>query len=310
MIAGNHDLPRASDGGCILRLFSSLGVHVVDNEPRRLTFEDRGLAILAVPDSPGARPALIPDPAFQYNVLVLHGEVEGMLPPHVVAADRSGIAISREDLGISQWSYIALGHYHVYREIAPNAYYSGSLDYTSANAWGELTEERTSGIRGKGFIERNLATGEHRFHALAPSRPLIDLRSISARGMSVAELDAAVRDACEGCEGGIDEKIVRLVIRDVPRHIAREIDQKALREYRRRALHFHLDTRRPEIFRVHGHGAPGRRPSLKDVVQEKLQSRPLESDIPRDQLVALGVRYLDAVESAEAKTTSAVAEGA
>jgi hypothetical protein len=307
MIAGNHDLPRASDGGCILRLFSGLGVHVVDNEPRRLTFADRELSILAVPDVPGARPALTPDGGLRYNVLVLHGEVEGMLPPHLAAADRSAIAIPKEELGVSQWTYVALGHYHVYRAIAPNAYYSGSIDYTSANAWGELIEERLSRIEGKGFVERDLATGEHRFHHVPPSRPLVDLRPISARGMSVAELDAAIREACEGCEGGLDEKIVRLVIRDVPRHIARDIDQKALREYRRRALHFHLDTRRPEIVRVHGHGAPGRRPSLKDVVQEKLRSRLLESDIPRDQLVALGVRYLDEVESTEAKATSAAA---
>ena len=38
--------------------------------------------------------------------------------------------------------YVALGHYHVYREIAPNAFYSGSIEYTSPNVWGELVEER------------------------------------------------------------------------------------------------------------------------------------------------------------------------
>ena len=68
----------------------------------------------------------------------------------------------------------------------------------------------------------------------------------------------------------------------MPRHIARELDQRALREYRRRALHFHLDTRRPEMIRTHGHGAPGRRPSLRDIVRDKLRSRIMESELSRE----------------------------
>ena len=68
-------------------------------------------------------------------------------------------------------------------------------------------------------------------------------------------------------------------------------------EIRRRALHFHLDTRRPEVVRLSAHGAPGRRPSLADVVREKLMSRVLENDIDRKELVSLGLRYLSEAES-------------
>ena len=111
--------------------------------------------------------------------------------------------------------------------------------------------------------------------------------------MTAADLDAAIRDRIASIDGGIDDKIVRLVVRDVPRHVARELDHKALREFKRRALHFHLDTRRPEILRMSASGAPGRRPSLAETVREKLQSRLLTSDIDRDALVALGLRYLE-----------------
>src|SRR5688572_29651751 len=63
VIAGNHDTPRATETGCILRLFSPLGVHVVDSAPQRLSFPDRELSILAVPDySTGEKIALDPDP--------------------------------------------------------------------------------------------------------------------------------------------------------------------------------------------------------------------------------------------------------
>ena len=121
----------------------------------------------------------------------------------------------------------------------------------------------------------------------------MDLTPFSGEGLSPASLDEAIRDALDGCEDGIDEKIVRLVVRDVPRHILRELDHKALREYKRRALHFHLDTRRPEIVRPEkGEGAPGRRASLADTVRDKLRSRPLTENIDREALVELGLHYL------------------
>jgi hypothetical protein len=140
----------------------------------------------------------------------------------------------------------------------------------------------------------------HRFHPFDTVRRLVDLPPFSARGLSAADVDGRIVDCIDGCEGGIDDKIVRLVIRDIPRHIARELDHQALRGFKRRALYFLLDTRRPEIIRVHGHGAPGRRPSLAETVREKLRSRVLESDIDREALVTLGLRYLEEAEAATA----------
>jgi exonuclease SbcD len=311
MVAGNHDAPKTTETGCILRLFLELGVHVIDSEPQRLAFPERDLSILAVPDVPGVpRVALTPDPSARYNVLLLHGEVEGMLPKHAMPIDRAPMEISKEDLGAAQWSYVALGHYHVYREIAPNAFYSGSIDYTSANAWGELVEERAAGIAGKGLIEQDLATGAHTFHPLPPARPLIDLPPVVAKGMTSAELDTAIRESVERVPDGIDDRIVRLIVRDVPRHVARDLDHKALREYKRRALHFHLDTRRPEILRTSVSGAPGRRPSLAETVREKLSTRLLSSDVDRAALVALGLRYLEEADALSVTTSATAADGA
>jgi exonuclease SbcD len=302
IIAGNHDTPRSSETGCILRLFVQLGIEVADDAARRLSFADRDLSILAVPDVPGSRPALVPEPGVRHNVLLLHGEIEGVLPASAALTDRASLEISKEELGAERWSYVALGHYHVYRQVAPNAYYSGSLDYASPNPWGELVEERTAGIPGKGIIEHDLVTGAHKFHALPPSRVLVDLPSVSARGLPAAEVDGAIRAAVDACPGGIDDKIVRLVLRDVPRHVTRELNHKAIREYRRRALHFFIDPRKPEIVRTHGQGAPGRRPSLADVLREKLSARAIEADIDREQLVALGLHYLSLAESEHAGT--------
>ena len=293
MVAGNHDTPRTAETGCILRLFKPLGITVVDGEPQRIPFAALDLSILAVPDMQGKKPSLEPDPTAKYNILLLHGEIEGILPRYGRELDRSPMEITQEELGAERWDYVALGHYHVYRSVAPNAFYSGSLDYTSTNPWGELAEEHETGIGGKGIIEHDLAKKTHTFHPMPPSRPWVDLAPLSGSGLSPAALDEAIRDALAKCDGGIDEKIVRLVVRDVPRHILRELDHKAIRDYKRKALHFHLDTRRPEIVRPEqGQAAPGRRASLADTVRDKLRSRVLTENIDREALVELGLHYL------------------
>jgi DNA repair exonuclease SbcCD nuclease subunit len=225
-----------------------------------------------------------------------------------VVADRATTAVTADELGAERWSYVALGHYHVYRNVAPNAYYSGAIDYTSSNIWGELAEERAAGIAGKGLIVHDLATGAHRFHAIEAPRAFVDLPVISARGLTAADLDTRIEAAVEGCRGGIDDKVIRLVVRDLPRHITRELDHRALREYKRRALHFNLDARRPDVLRLHGQAAPGgKRPSLAEIVRDKLQGRLLEGNIDREALVALGLRYLAEAETVSA--TTAVVEG-
>lgn len=298
MVSGDHDRPRSTETGCILRLFSQLGIHVADVEPRCLVFPEKNLSILGVPHVIGALPALTPNAEARFNVLLLHGEVEGVLPSYMTRIDRASPAITYEELGASRWSYVALGHWHVHRKVLPNGYYSGALDYTTPNVWGEIQEEREAGISGKGFIEYDLETSRHRFHAIEPSRRMMDLPPIHARGLSAPEVDAEIRSRVEGCDGGIDDKIIRLVIRDVPRHVVRDLDHKKIREYKSRALNFRLDTRRPELMRDSTGTAPGKRPTLRETVESYLSRRPLESDIERDDLVRLGLRYLDEADAA------------
>jgi len=300
--AGNHDMPRSTETICILRLFAApLGIHVADREAKRFTFDDLGLAVLTVPDLPPGTADLTPDPAYRHNVLLLHGEVQGTLPQAERSEhpDRAAMRIPLEDLAKPGWDYVALGHYHVYRRVAEHVYYSGSLDYTSTNPWGEIAEEKAAKLPGKGLIERDLATGKQTFHPLPVSRPFTDLPPVDGRGMSAADLDAAIQKAVSRVPGGVDGKVVRLVVQEVPRHIARELDHKALRELQRRAMHFQLDIRRPAVVRRQSSGAPGRRPSLAETLRESLRARSVASGVDREALVALGLRYLEEAELAE-----------
>jgi hypothetical protein len=301
MVAGNHDTPRSSETGSILRLFVELGLYVVDAEPQALEFPELDLSILAVALNPYPRPQLKPAGTSRFNLLLLHGSVEGEYggfggPPPMVTEE-----IPEEELHVAEWDYIALGHYHVYKSPTrrPNAYYSGATDYTSSNIWGEKAEERELGVAGKGIIERDLETGKHVFHPLPASREFVDLRPLSAKGMTTEELNDAIVESVESTPGGIDDKVVRLVIYDVPRHVARQLDHKRLRDFRRRALHFQLDTHRPEVISRIGSGAPGRRASLDELVRDKLRERPIPADIDREALVDMGVKYLKDAEERE-----------
>jgi DNA repair exonuclease SbcCD nuclease subunit len=254
--------------------------------------------VLAVPDTP-VLPALVGNPAAKYNVLLLHGVIPGVLPDWFTAADRARTEVSIEDLTKTEWDYVALGHYHVYQRIdrERHIYYSGAIDYTGPSAWGELYQEGKTKVKGKGLIEHDLASGKHVFHTLPPSRKFIDLPPIPSYNLPPADIDRAIEATLHKVP--LDGNIVRVVLQDVQRHVVRELNHAALREYQRRALHFQLDARRPDATRTAASGATGRKMSLTDIVREKLETRPIEADLERHAFVDLGLHYLKEAEAVE-----------
>jgi hypothetical protein len=174
--------------------------------------------------------------------------------------------------------------------------------------WQERREERQHKIPGKGIVEFDLVKGTRQFHPIRGLRNFIDLPTIDARGMSAADVDAAIRRNVELWPGGIDEAVVRQLVREIPRHIARELDHRTLRGYKRQALHFNVDCRRPENSGTRG-TALGRRGSLADIVRDKLHGRPLPSDVERNSLVDLGMRYLTDATAREEGALAAAVEG-
>src|ERR671923_515279 len=76
-IAGEHDTPRSTETGTILRLYEALGVDIAIEEARRLVYPKLDCAVLAVPHQALAkaeRPALRPEAGGPTrNVLLTHG---------------------------------------------------------------------------------------------------------------------------------------------------------------------------------------------------------------------------------------------
>ncbi|HEY3221195.1 MAG TPA: DNA repair exonuclease [Gemmatimonadales bacterium] len=311
-IAGEHDTPRSTETGTILRLYEALGVEIAIEEARRIVLPKLDCAVLAVPQQALARadrPALRPEPGGggpTLNVLLTHG-VYGGLGEERGTMEYGGTALSRELLAPEKWDYIALGHYHTAQSVATNAWYSGSLEYLPPNPWGQLQDEaaqRAGGggkgkkqRSGKGYLLVELPGSRVTFRPVAPVRRHLDLPPIRGAGLNAKELDVQIAERVAAAK--IDDQIVRLLVWDVERAIARDLDHAAIRGYKARALNFQLDLRRPEALRSGASAASGsgaRRQTLTETVRDFLGRRPLDAELNRETFVKLGVEYLETAE--------------
>jgi DNA repair protein SbcD/Mre11 len=299
LIAGNHDTPRSTETGSILRLFEELGVDVATDEARRLVYPALDLSVLAVPHQAlmdGARPSLRPEGAAKHRVLVLHGEIEGVFPFDRSGAEYGGALLGLPELAPDEWTYVALGHYHVQHKVTERVWYAGSLEYVSPNVWGELVDETNHRLTGKAWLLADLDRGTVERREVPLARAILDLEPIEGAGLSAAAINALLTERVRAVPGGVEDRIVRLRVWNIPRHVARELDHASIRALKSAALHFQLDLRRPEIHRTVGVGAPGRRQTLPELVRGYLAQRPLPAELDRDAFVRLGESLMDAVE--------------
>jgi hypothetical protein len=312
VIAGEHDTPRSTETGSILRLYEALGVEIAVEDARRIVLPKLDCAVLAVPQQALAqadRPALRPEPGGPtLNVLVTHG-VYGGLGEERGTMEYGGAELTRELLAPEKWDYIALGHYHTAQSVATNAWYSGSLEYLPPNPWGQLQDEAAQRAaarskkerKGKGYLLVELPGARVTFRPIEPSRRHIDLPFIQGAGLNAKELDGLIAERVGAVK--IDDQIIRLVVWDVERATARDLDHAAIRAFKARALNFHLDLRRPQTQRPAATGAgPGagvRQQTLKDTVRDALGRRPLVAELNRETFVQLGVDYFEAAARAD-----------
>jgi hypothetical protein len=299
VIAGNHDTPRSSETGSILRLYQELGVEVALDEPRRLAWPDLGLSILAVPYAAlraPERPAMRPAGGERYQVLLLHGEVEGVYPPDLSGAAYGGVLIRRTEVAAGEWSYVALGHYHIQHQVEPRMWYAGALEYVTSNPWGELRDEERHGRLGKGWLLVDLDRGTVERQPVPAARRVMDLPPLYwADGMSAADLDRLIQERIAALPGGHVDQILRLVVYDVPRAAARQLNYAAIRTIKAEALHFRLDLRPPPVGSGLGLDAAARRRPLGEVLRDYLDRRPLPAEVDRAAFVRAGVELLEAV---------------
>jgi len=260
LVGGNHETPKRADTGSVLQLFSEIdNVLVADAAQETFAFKEKGLSVTCLPHAAlagqGLR-ALRADDRFPHNILVVHGQVNEKW-----VSDFGGAEVELKALSPHEWDYIALGHVHMHRAVGLNAAYSGSLEHTSANIWGESSEL-------KGFLEVSLPSAKRVFHPLTSPREVIVLPAIDASGMEPQALTGEIVERGQSVPGGIDGKIIRLSIQNVSRETYRNLDHKELRALRAQALNLTLDitfsAATPDLQQLH---QPGRG-VLKDQLVE------------------------------------------
>lgn len=288
IVGGNHETPKRADTGSVLQLFSEIeNVFVADASQETFTFKDKSLAITCLPHAAilnREMKALRADDRFKHNVLVVHAQVNEKW-----VSDFGGAELELKALSPHEWDYIALGHVHIQRTVGLNAAYSGSIEHTSANIWGEALEL-------KGFLEVSLPAAKRTFHPLTSPRELVLLPTIDATDMEPQVLTQQIVERGESVAGGLDGKIVRLSIRNVSRETYRNLDHRELRALRAKALNLTLDitfsTVRPDVEKL---AQPGR-----GVLKEQLLEFSKSWEIPgvtQDEVSQVLSGYLARVEA-------------
>ncbi|MEM2936749.1 MAG: DNA repair exonuclease, partial [Candidatus Bathyarchaeia archaeon] len=233
IVAGNHETPRTSDAGCILRLIGNPagtgnipGVYVfIDNiEARPLTPK---CEIVAVPDRGIQKipeTQLKPQTSASTRLLALHGIVSPLGIPQP--------EVQLKDIRTTKWTYVALGGYHVHSKVAPNAAYPGAPDYTSSNIWEEARHP-------KGWLLIETEPLTITFVEVKPTRPVYDLPVIDARGINGKEI--AERMMQNALWDDSELPIVRQKVVGADPRARREIPQDSLRTLKARTLYYLLD---------------------------------------------------------------------
>lgn len=131
IIAGNHDTPRLRISGSVFGLLDSAlpdlvfcgGYHDLQVENR-----DHDVVLTMVPHgrlTNAEPPAVYPVPN-RRNLMVAHGLVPNMDLPY--PSSEPGEEELPENLMDTMFDYIALGHFHPFRQVRRNAWYSGSSE--------------------------------------------------------------------------------------------------------------------------------------------------------------------------------------
>jgi DNA repair exonuclease SbcCD nuclease subunit len=287
VLGGNHDTPRLSDAGSILKLFSSIpGVRVATVKYQVFDLPDLDCEVLAIPHEHHKveeKIELAPSGRHPNNVLVLHG-VEHSLQPE------GGADFELREARQERWSYVALGDWHGYKRYGKNICYSGSTDYASNNIWEETKDQ-------KGWIWFDTAIGELE-HVPVSTRHVYDCRWIDAAKLDPKDIERQMLQNI-GKVSGSNRPIVRQVVTNALPLVRSRIDRAVMREISAQCLHYHL-TFWPPLPSDDGDTTYAARTTrtLEQSWNDHLVTAKIPADIDRNDLKELGIKLLEEVKDA------------
>jgi DNA repair protein SbcD/Mre11 len=291
LIGGNHDTPRTSDSGNLLRLFETIpGMIVRTGGAEYVDLPSLDAEVLCVPSTSltaRERVDYVPSGRRKHAIFTLHGLATGL--------HRDAGEFDVDQTPLDRWTYVALGDFHVHKVYAGNACYAGSTDFTSSNIW----EERQV---PKGWVAFDTDAGRMDFRTVR-TRPVMDLARLDAQGLDIERLEEALRSAAVWPEEPLP--IVRQVVMNVPPEWRSKLVLGVQREIGHRALHYRLDLVPPQATvagdgTVHGPAA-----TLEQAWTEHAREATLPLGLSREALLDLGLQLLTEVSEREADPVEA-----
>jgi DNA repair protein SbcD/Mre11 len=278
VIAGNHSTPRLRETGSVFKIFEHLDhIHPVFREEYEV-IELGNLVVHAIPHCEGEKLAseasrLSPREG-KWNVAMLHVGISSL---QVFRMGEFNEQVLPASYLKPEFDYIALGHYHDFAEVTPNACYSGSSERLS------FAEAGTA----KGMIEVDLERRKRRFIEM-PSRPMLDLGSIDAGDLDLSLLRTSLQEKIGSQD--IEGMIVRVTVKNVSYDNYKNVNFHWLRQLAAKAMHFESKFEvKPQDLVTQGKGA-----SIGALDQEWvafLDNYPMEK-ADRPKVRSRGLEYL------------------
>nr|MDO8119132.1 exonuclease SbcCD subunit D [Candidatus Sigynarchaeota archaeon] len=187
MISGNHETPRLKETGSVFSLFDHIPhVHAVYGNHYELVAID-DLKIHAIPqcdDIESEKKKMIEhNDNSGLNIALLHASVLGSGLPAFMMGEFNEQTVTIDD--VTNFDYLALGHYHKCTRVRDDAYYAGSTERFSFN---EVKDD-------KGFFDVRLSEDGERevvFHPLR-TRAMVDLEPVVCTDLDEHEIKRAIK---------------------------------------------------------------------------------------------------------------------
>lgn len=303
MVAGARDTPsHHTDPGALAALDTFTHVDAATVTSRPVYLKELDIHAVLAPHRAVVGETILaiePDPKARWNVLLTYAAV-------------SGKGMPRLNIDPGSWDYVALGHEHFHREVAPGVYYSGSLERVGSHPWKEAGQE-------KGFLTFDLETRTSTFHPVA-GRPVVALAPIKApRGDPSLTVDR-IREVTDEVPGGIEGKIVQLTVQGISPADLEAVDGDLLSRLRKEALHLSVSVIPHAGAPVGQDAAAGEEetdtaPGSEEAIRLRLRDLLSERGEDPDELMELATTYLEGRDLAaepgdEEGTDSASAEEA
>lgn len=300
LVGGNHDHPDVGvDGNPLLVVHQSCRLSkLVVNQPEVVRLPDLGCAVLALPHGQYA-PREVLDRAetqrklsnAKHRILAIHAPIEVRGEDRLLYAKLSGHSVPADLLKPGRWTYMAAGDFHEFLQFAPNACYSGSIEYVNTGPWSEAAAPP------KGWVEYDTETEKLTFHETG-ARTVLDLEPVE---VGADWTPGQLRDAIESRfhdAPGSGGRIMRQIVRDPSRELWEALNHRELREMHEDELHYHLKpvwSERAvgdEVFATSGVGA-----SLRDELFEYVDGQwEPPAGVERAEVRAYSGRVLSEIE--------------